>query len=97
MANDGVKILKFAKNRLESQDGKIVITCPSDPRPKHIQNPGMNPDETYTSGVSKFHRFIDVQELSSIIQRAGLEIKLWQELDYTHHKGFGVICQIAKE
>jgi glycosyltransferase involved in cell wall biosynthesis len=97
----GVNALKNASFAMKYESGKgeslMIITCPSDPRPREVQNPTMKGDEIYPGGISQFHRLIKEAELMDMIKEAGLTVIGIQDIDYTHFHGFGVLCTLGGE
>jgi len=73
--------------------GKVIITCPEDYRPPLSQHTNGNGTEQYAPGISAYHeRPITKEELFDIINQSGLEPTVYQEIDYTHFMGHGVLC-----
>lgn len=91
--NDGdiVKSLVSAKKCLK-KGGKIVITCPNDYRPVPSQHRHSSGGQ-YVQDISSHHeRPISRKLLESLVKKAGLSVHFYQELDYTHFIGHGIVA-----
>lgn len=94
---DAIKSLRNCSTGLKNS-GYIIITCPNDNRLFGDQHKRGNGDEEYVKGVKCFHtKEISASNLRHMIKAAGLKEFHYQEIDYTHHKGHGLICHMEKE
>jgi glycosyltransferase involved in cell wall biosynthesis len=94
---DAVAMLIKAKHFIDKATGQIVITCPSDSRTheqQRIHAGTLDENGMYTDNVSFYHRYISQDELAHMLKDAGLSAVIVQEIDYTHFKGFGLVCKI---
>jgi glycosyltransferase involved in cell wall biosynthesis len=92
--HSGIKLINNAKLFL-NESGKLIITCPHDPRPKHVQNPTLDPDSVYINGISHFHRYISEDEFIKMLAATKLNVKVIQDIDYTHFYGTGVVATLC--
>lgn len=93
--DDAVLALQQARLALRS-GGRIVISCPDDARAPKAQHPHLEGDEEYLPGVSAFHlHSINRETLTDWLVQAGLQPTIWQELDYTHFVGHGIVAHAA--
>jgi len=88
--DDIIKVLNQAKKVIK-KTGKIIITCPDDPRPPEQQQPGLE-QRFYINGVSTCHEHrVSKEILYELLNQANLEVIKYQEIDYTHFTGHGIV------
>lgn len=85
METEQLLILENAKRAL-IKDGRIVITCPDDRR-------GI--EHEIKEGYNK-HRPMPKEYLEKLLQDSGLNIELYQEIDYGFSMGHGIVCEVKK-
>jgi len=88
--DDVVRCLKGAKKALYN-GGDIIVTCPNDGRPFNEQHSGEV--KAYHEDECSFHVPFEYDRLEACVQRAGLAIKHYEELDYTFSRGHGAIIR----
>lgn len=89
---DMLRTLQQSK-RCVRNGGVIIITCPDDARPVAAQHTNGTTTEDYVPGVSCYHRRpISRAHLEGLIRQAGMAVRQYQPLDYTHFEGHGLLC-----
>ena len=92
---DAIAALSQARQALRA-GGRVVITCPDDPRPpdqQHASDPQAHLKE-YAPGISSVHqRRMPRELLAGWLDAAGLHPTVWRTLDYAHFAGHGVVAE----
>jgi len=74
--------------------GRLLITCPFDPREAAEQSPGATGAELYAPGVHAFHGDrVTLEGLRTRCVAAGLTVERDEVLDYNFADGIGVIAR----
>jgi hypothetical protein len=89
-----------AKN-LTNGNGKIIFTIPDDGRGEDIQRviaEGTKIVEEYCEGVKAYHwRKINKDMIMTWVNKAKLEVDVYQPIDYGHFMGHGLVCSKRKD
>lgn len=76
--------------------GRIVMTVPDDPRCAKEQGSTQARLPEYAPGIPAYHwRRISRKQLIDQIERVGLRMIHYEEIDYEHFRGHGIVAEVS--